>query len=249
MEEPKRTPEGLPSRWVLIIYGVVAIGGDVALALLVHDWGWSLPARQLAAAFTTLTGVALVALYATRQGTSLRACWWRPLRTIEVAELVLVAVVAWGTLWAVRAAIGDPGPSPVARAPEVWATLLLWKVAVTAPSEELVWRGLILRRWIARWGPGVGVIGTSLLFALPHSTPISAFVTGLILALSYLHFRTLWAPILLHVVVNSVAVLYGRSTPPEAVAIGVVVVGVPTLGCWALWRARGIRWDAPREIR
>ena len=53
--------------------------------------------------------------------------------------------------------------------PWLWAILVV--VIVGAPvSEELLFRGLILRSIEKRWGPVVGVIGSTILFVLVHFT-------------------------------------------------------------------------------
>lgn len=74
-----------------------------------------------------------------------------------------------------------------------------------AIGEELVFRGLIGRGLISRWGVRKGVWLTSLLFAAGHGFPPHALGTipiGLFLHHVYLSTRSLWTPILVHFLNN-----------------------------------------------
>jgi CAAX protease family protein len=76
--------------------------------------------------------------------------------------------------------------------------------------EELWCRGFLGRGLCARYGLVVGVILTSLLFAWLHLHPVYTLVYGAMGA--YLHFvylasRSIWVPVLLHALNNSLAVL------------------------------------------
>lgn len=91
-------------------------------------------------------------------------------------------------------------------------------VALMAPIwEELAFRGLMFRAlrdathnffenkiWATKAACGVGVVGSSILFAAIHADPNQAvqqpllFVMGLLAALSYLYTGTILAPILFH---------------------------------------------------
>ena len=88
--------------------------------------------------------------------------------------------------------------------------ILLVAIALgPAISEEFVFRGLIGRGLISRWGANTGILLTTLLFALAHGTPAHALATipvGLCLHTVYLMTGTLWAPILLHTLNNALAV-------------------------------------------
>lgn len=77
-------------------------------------------------------------------------------------------------------------------------------------AEELFFRGLLGRGLVARYGPGAGVLLTSLLFGLVHLEPrqvIIVFLLGLALHGVYLATRSLWIPILIHVLNNTTAIL------------------------------------------
>src|SRR5262249_3210165 len=76
--------------------------------------------------------------------------------------------------------------------------------------EEVWCRGFLGRGLCARYGLVAGVILTSVFFGLLHMDPAYAIVTammGAFLYFVYLGARSIWVPILLHTLNNSVAVL------------------------------------------
>lgn len=87
--------------------------------------------------------------------------------------------------------------------------LLLLMIAVCpALGEELVFRGLIGRGLIARWGAPLGVLGTSILFGLVHMQPAQAIAViplGIAMHFVYLTTGSIWAPVLLHFLNNGYA--------------------------------------------
>jgi len=83
------------------------------------------------------------------------------------------------------------------------APLILFVVVIGPVIEEVVFRGLLLRRWIARGGLWRGIIGSSVIFALLHPPFwIGAFVVGVFLSLLYLVTRSLYVPIAFHALYN-----------------------------------------------
>lgn len=96
----------------------------------------------------------------------------------------------------------DPGP--LGSLGESGSALLIVFVVVVGPViEEFIFRGLVLRRWIARKSLGRGVVGSSLVFALLHPPFwVGAFVIGVFLSLLYLVTRSLYAPIAFHAMYN-----------------------------------------------
>jgi membrane protease YdiL (CAAX protease family) len=90
-------------------------------------------------------------------------------------------------------ALGESGSAP----------LILFVVVIGPVIEEFVFRGLLMRRWIARRGMWRGIIGSSLIFALLHPPFwIGAFVVGVFLSLLYLVTRSLYVPIAFHALYN-----------------------------------------------
>lgn len=79
-----------------------------------------------------------------------------------------------------------------------------------ALGEELVFRGLIGRGLIARWGFVWGVIATSILFGVMHINPaqaISVIPLGIAMHYVYLTTRSFWAPVTFHLCNNSLSVV------------------------------------------
>jgi membrane protease YdiL (CAAX protease family) len=76
-------------------------------------------------------------------------------------------------------------------------------------AEELWCRGFLGRGLVARYGYVGGVLLTSFFFGLMHFDPphvAAAFVMGLCLHFTYLTTRSLWMPMLLHFLNNSLSV-------------------------------------------
>ena len=81
--------------------------------------------------------------------------------------------------------------------------LILFIVVIGPVIEEFVFRGIVLRRWMARSTLWRGVIGSSLIFALLHPPFwLGALVVGLFLSMLYLVTRSLYAPIAFHAMYN-----------------------------------------------
>ena len=75
--------------------------------------------------------------------------------------------------------------------------------------EELVFRGLVLHRWIKRWNAPRAIVLSSLLFAFFHPLDIiGAFFFGLILAIQYLKTRNILIAIMGHSFYNGLLFLF-----------------------------------------
>ncbi len=101
----------------------------------------------------------------------------------------------------------------------LWAMLLVFAVA-PALGEELVFRGVIGRGLVARWGLVWGILITSLLFAAAHVHPVHVLAVipmGIVLHFVYYTTRSFWAPVYVHFGNNALAVLATRSTGTELV--------------------------------
>ncbi|MCP4227406.1 MAG: CPBP family intramembrane metalloprotease [Actinomycetia bacterium] len=96
-----------------------------------------------------------------------------------------------------------------------WLYVLVFSVVIGAPlAEELFFRGLILRAFEKRAGPVVAVIGSTVLFTLPHWTGaglaptvvlLSAIaVVGVVLATVTVKVGRLWPAIFAHMAFNSI---------------------------------------------
>lgn len=99
-----------------------------------------------------------------------------------------------------------------------WLFGLLFVVVIGAPlSEELLFRGLILRSVQKRWGSVAGVIGSLLVFVPIHLADggilsdgqivlwVSIATLGAALAIAAVVTERLAAPIIAHVIINAIA--------------------------------------------
>lgn len=92
--------------------------------------------------------------------------------------------------------------------------LLLILAVAPAVGEELVFRGVIGRGLTARWGLAGGVLLTSCLFAVLHIHPAHAagvLPLGICMHLLYLATRNFLAPVLFHLLNNSLATVATKS--------------------------------------
>lgn len=97
--------------------------------------------------------------------------------------------------------------SGLARGP---ITVLILALAITpALAEEILFRGMIGASLVRRWGVVGGMLATSTLFGLAHANfgqSIGVIPIGLALHFIYVTTRSIWTPILLHALNNSIAV-------------------------------------------
>jgi membrane protease YdiL (CAAX protease family) len=122
-----------------------------------------------------------------------------------------------GTVTAVQTVLGRPVVSPQAGviAPQGfswWGLLLMVPLGGFAVpmAEELVFRGLVYRWLRVRWGVAPSAVLSAALFGLVHGqleVGIGAFMVGIVLALAYERSRSLWPPIIIHAVQNSVSII------------------------------------------
>jgi hypothetical protein len=134
--------------------------------------------------------------------------------------------------------------------------LVLIAVIVAPIVEEFVFRGLVLRRFVASRGFWQGVLASAGIFALLHPQQLlGAFVAGIVLALLYLASGSLSVSMLAHALNNAavaIGVLYARpdaqdSRPETLIAtlradwapimVGVLVALAIVGGC-LVWLAR-----------
>jgi membrane protease YdiL (CAAX protease family) len=85
--------------------------------------------------------------------------------------------------------------------------LMLIGISITAPlAEELIFRGYLLNLWIDRWGVTAGILASSTVFGLIHlEHTLFALPLGIVFALVYLKYDSLWPGIALHSIYNALA--------------------------------------------
>ena len=87
-----------------------------------------------------------------------------------------------------------------------WLVWLIASVLVAPLAEELVFRGFLLNLWMARWGTWPAILISSVVFGLYHfELTVFAACCGVIFALVYLKFDSLWPGIFLHAAYNLLA--------------------------------------------
>ena len=75
-------------------------------------------------------------------------------------------------------------------------------VFVAPVVEEFIFRGMLLTRWSFKWGSTIGIIVSSLVFALLHPNMVGAFAFGVVMSLLYIRTRTLLIPMTAHLLNN-----------------------------------------------
>ncbi len=120
-------------------------------------------------------------------------------------------------------------------------------------GEELWCRGFLGRGLVGRYGVGLGVVFTSFFFGLIHVDPpqgAMAMLLGLWLHFVYLTTRSLYLPMLLHFLNNTLSVLVprwldptamevvDRTSTPLAWCLAGASLGLLLLVGWGLYRSR-----------
>jgi len=89
--------------------------------------------------------------------------------------------------------------------------LFFINICILAPIyEEMLFRGILLRRFTLRWSPQKSIIVSSIIFGIIHLNPINAvfaFALGCVLGYAYLKTKNIVIPILLHSFNNFLAYL------------------------------------------
>jgi membrane protease YdiL (CAAX protease family) len=117
-------------------------------------------------------------------------------------------------------------------------------------GEELWCRGFLGRGLVGNYGAVLGVIATSFFFGLIHLDPcqgLMAMLMGLWLHFVYLTARSLWLPMLLHFINNSLGILAPRfsflqllDSPPQSIPVFVYLAAALVLFgvTYALYQSR-----------
>lgn len=184
--------------------------------------------HQLTLSLGNVLAFGLVILGATlRSGVGFREAY--PLSAAPVRVLFLTAVLILGTVILLSEVdnltrLVFPPPAALAeafeglldtRARPISSFILL--VVVAPVTEELLFRGLILRGFLRNYSKRRAILLSALLFAVMHTNPwqfISAFVAGVLLAWLLIETGSLLPCLFAHAVANGTAWLAGL-TPVE----------------------------------
>lgn len=145
----------------------------------------------------------------------------------------------------------------------LWALILVIAV-FPAIGEEIIFRGVIGRGLLARWGLIPGIIITSIMFGIVHAHPAHAIAViplGMFMHFAYYVTRSFWAPILVHFLNNAFAVTMAKTIselPEKAAKLGdetqpvhplilISAVLFLVVVCLYLWKTR-VRYLTQRGV-
>lgn len=78
--------------------------------------------------------------------------------------------------------------------------------------EEIIFRGVILKGFLKHYSPTKAIVFSALIFGVIHFIPlqvVSAFFAGLVLGYIYYKTKSLWIPIIIHILNNVLAFAIG----------------------------------------
>lgn len=128
---------------------------------------------------------------------------------------------------------------------------------VGAPfTEELLFRGFLLRRWARKWGLLAGILFSSVAFGALHPTDVvGATVFGVVMSLLYARSGSLWFPIVVHGANNLLA--FGLVVLEQVTGVGLGEtlpefqarwwIGLVSLVLGGAWFCRYIAREWPGE--
>jgi len=135
---------------------------------------------------------------------------------------------------------------------QIHNVLIIVGGSILAPVvEELIFRGVLLHRWAAKWGTPRAVWISSILFGIGHVDVLGALIFGYALCAIYIRTRSLWVPILIHVVNNASAFAFAALFPDSGPTTlesfrGEAWIGLVCLALaipWLVWFALKLRPD------
>ncbi|MDE2794747.1 MAG: type II CAAX endopeptidase family protein [Gemmatimonadota bacterium] len=251
-QEPLNPFEALRTRTLIpwMILGGVLLLAAVYLASLVTPLDPGDPATEDVAFMLSLFGALLawIVWACRRAGVSLRRLvgripaghnWWTTLGLLIVTMAFSIgsgAIVNYGL------AVAAPGvleflleavePNP----PLAYHVAMAVVAVVLGPViEELLFRGVLLNRWAAKWSVARAVVATSVAFGILHGNPVGVTVAGLVMAVLYLRTGTLLVPIAFHAANNLVARILGfMMGPPEPLDVAVEIQGIRDAALWGV---------------
>ena len=227
--EPARTaryPGLFAAIWLLVLAAILA--GMVFVAISLAGSSSVQCARALAVANTV--GFGIIILWGARKAQA-RFGDVFPLRAVALPGLVGTMLGAVGAL-AVGEAIYAVSIS-ILPEPELFSSELVWRgdrlgaafaLLIVAPvTEEMLFRGLILRGFIRNYGPRAAIIGTAVLFAIAHISPwqyAPIFLVGVLNAWLVIRTGSLLPAILAHMMYNGIAFAIMLTTPDLGIETG-----------------------------
>ena len=113
---------------------------------------------------------------------------------------------------------------PFFRRPTVGDHLLqgFYYLIINGPVEELFFRGVLYTFFRERWGAWIAALVSSLAFAIIHFDILvaaMAFFLGLFCALGYERSRSLWVSVTIHVLSNTIKLIFVYMTLSSSIRI------------------------------
>lgn len=208
--------------WLVVLVLVLQVGIGLSFTLLDPTAG-TYSQHPLTLGLGNVLAFGLVTLGATRRsGVGFREPY--PLSAVPIRVLFLTAVLILGTVILLSEVdnltrLFFPPPAVLAeafeglldtRARPISSFFLL--VVVAPVTEEVLFRGLILRGFLANYSKRRAILLSAFLFAVMHTNPwqfISAFVAGVLLAWLLIETGSLIPCLFAHAVANGTAWLAG----------------------------------------
>jgi membrane protease YdiL (CAAX protease family) len=241
--------------WLLLVYEIAA----VVLAVFMHLLKVPSPWKDLGAVLLSFGAAALWAVRALPEssfsvrelaGGLPRGRAWRLVLAVVFNNLTL-SVGLYGLSRLIDVPLveaRDIGPSQAEATFEGRALFLVLVAVVAAPLvEELVFRGVLFRKLRFQRGAVPALLLTSLLFAALHpGRQLNMAILGMQLVLLYTSTRTLWAPVLAHLINNSVGVglliaSSGVELDREGPGLSVTLVALGLGGAGVAWFVHSTR--------
>lgn len=124
--------------------------------------------------------------------------------------------------------------------------VILLAIGLIVPFyEEIFFRGLLFQEIRRTTGPWFAVLSQGLLFGAFHLNWLQfiyAFPVGIILGLVYLRYHSIWAPILIHIALNSTSALVSTLLPESAFPTGFWLLLILGAGLLCFGLLYSFRW-------
>jgi uncharacterized protein len=124
-----------------------------------------------------------------------------PLLSIAVATMpIIVSLIAWIAPAMLERRIESPIDITGVHG-------MIGAIIIAPVVEELVFRGVLLHAFAARWGVRTGVIASAVVFGVLHFDVLGAIASGVVMSLLYMRTRSLLVPMVCHALHNGMIIL------------------------------------------
>ena len=208
--------------WLLVLAFLATLGVTIIVMILGEIWGFPLLGEHPAVmGFCNLAGIGLVLIWGRKKSQTPFAEVF-PLTPIPVSLLLPLVLTILGmhlviseldnffrTFLPMPAALAKFFVELVSGEKSFWGSWVL--VVIIAPlTEELLFRGLILRGFLSRYSEKKAILASALLFGAFHMNPwqfLGATIIGVLLAWLYVRTGSLLPCLFAHALNNAVPVI------------------------------------------